>query len=49
VSAALSAGGAVVAALLPRHTPQMEVSARLASDERSPSPAPVTAIPETIK
>jgi EmrB/QacA subfamily drug resistance transporter len=49
VSAALSAGGAVVAALLPRHTPQMEVSARLASDKRSPSPAPVTAIPETIK
>jgi MFS family permease len=49
VSAALSAGGALVAALLPRHTPQMEVSAEVYSDRKSHSTAPVGALPEPIK
>jgi len=47
VSAALSAAGALVAALLPRHTPQMEVSAEVSIDRdgRVASPAGVLAEP----
>jgi EmrB/QacA subfamily drug resistance transporter len=49
VSAALSAGGAVVAAFLPRHTPQMEVSAQPASDADHSVQTPFVAFPETVK
>jgi EmrB/QacA subfamily drug resistance transporter len=49
VSAALSAGGAVVATFLPRHTPQMEVSAQLESGKESPSPTSLTTAPEAVR
>jgi EmrB/QacA subfamily drug resistance transporter len=41
VSAALSAGGALLATLLPRRTPQMEVSAQVQSDRKGGSSGPV--------
>ena len=49
VSAALSAGGALLAALLPRHTPQMEVSAEVSVDRDTRSRGPVAALPDPIK
>ena len=49
VSAALSAGGALMAALLPRHTPQMEVSAEVSVDRDTRSRGPVAALPDPIK
>ncbi len=49
VSAALSAGGALLATLLPRRTPHMEVSAQVQSDRESRSAAPVGALPEPVK
>lgn len=49
VSAALSAGGALLAALLPRHTPQMEVSAEVSIARGSRSGAPAGAVPEPVK
>jgi MFS family permease len=49
VSAALSAGGALLAALLPRHTPQMEVSAEVRSGHESRSAGPGSALPEPVK
>jgi EmrB/QacA subfamily drug resistance transporter len=49
VAAALSAGGALVAALLPRHTPQMEVSTEVQIDRESRSAGPVGALPEPVK
>ncbi|HEY1714319.1 MAG TPA: DHA2 family efflux MFS transporter permease subunit [Solirubrobacteraceae bacterium] len=49
VSAALSAGGALVAALLPRHTPQMEVSAEVSIDRETRSRGRVAALPDPIK
>jgi EmrB/QacA subfamily drug resistance transporter len=49
VSAALSAGGAVLAALLPRHTPQMEVSAQVSIERSSRSAGPAGAFPEPVK
>ncbi len=49
VSAALSAGGALLAALLPRHTPQMEVSAEVSIDRDTRSRGRVAAFPDPIK
>jgi EmrB/QacA subfamily drug resistance transporter len=49
VSAALSAGGALLAALLPRHTPQMAVSAEVSSDRETRSRGPVAALPDPVK
>ena len=49
VSAALSLAGAAVTALLPRHTPQMEVSAQVLSGAQPPPAAPVGAVPELMK
>jgi MFS family permease len=49
VSAALSAAGALVAALLPRRTPHLEVSAQVLRDRQSRSAGPVGALPEAIK
>jgi hypothetical protein len=49
VSAALSAAGALVAALLPRRTPHVEVSAQVPGDRQSRSAGPVGALPEAIK
>jgi MFS family permease len=49
VSAALSAGGALLAALLPHRTPQMEVSAEVLPDAQRRHPAPVEALPEPVK
>jgi MFS family permease len=49
VAAALSAGGALVGALLPRHTPQMEVSASVSMGRESRPPRPVAALGEAVK
>jgi EmrB/QacA subfamily drug resistance transporter len=49
VSAALSAGGALLAALLPRHTPQMEVPAEVSIDRDRRPRGPVAALPDPIK
>ena len=49
VSAALSAGGALLAVLLPRRTAQMEVSAVVASDGETRSQSPLGALPEPAK
>jgi EmrB/QacA subfamily drug resistance transporter len=49
VSAVLSGAGALLAALLPRHTPQMEVSAVVASDSETRSQSPLAALPELAK
>jgi EmrB/QacA subfamily drug resistance transporter len=49
VSAALSAAGALVAALLPRHTPQMEVSVEVLAEHESRSAGAMGALPAPIK
>ncbi|MGZ4244813.1 MAG: MFS transporter, partial [Solirubrobacteraceae bacterium] len=49
VAAALSLAGAVVAALLPRHTPQMEVSAQPLRTPATRSSGPLPALPDPIK
>jgi EmrB/QacA subfamily drug resistance transporter len=49
VSAVLSGAGALLAALLPRHTPQMEVSSVVASDSETRSQSPLAALPELAK
>jgi EmrB/QacA subfamily drug resistance transporter len=49
VSAALSAGGALLAALLPRHTPQMEVSAEVLTERERRSAGAVAILAEPIK
>ena len=49
VSAALSAAGALVAALLPRRTPHLEVSAQVLRDRERLSTGPVGAVPEPVK
>ena len=49
VSAALSAAGALVAALLPRRTPHLEVSAQVLRDRERLPTGPVGAVPEPVK
>jgi EmrB/QacA subfamily drug resistance transporter len=49
VSAGLSVGGALLAALLPRRTPQMEVSAEVRVERDSRSAGPLGAVPEPVK
>jgi EmrB/QacA subfamily drug resistance transporter len=49
VSAALSGAGALVAVLLPRHTPQMEVSAQVHPDAETRLQRRVTVAPEPAK
>jgi len=49
VSAALSAAGALVAALLPRHTPQMEVSAEVSTDRNGRVASPAGVLAEPVK
>jgi EmrB/QacA subfamily drug resistance transporter len=49
VAAALSAAGALVAGLLPRRTPHLEVSAQVLRDRERPSTGPVGAVPEPVK
>jgi len=49
VSAGLSVGGALLAALLPRRTPQMEVSAEVHVERESRSAGPLGALPEPVK
>jgi MFS family permease len=49
VSAVLSAVGALVAARLPRHTPQMEVSAEASPDANRRPAGRVAGLPEPIK
>ncbi|HEY6525906.1 MAG TPA: MFS transporter [Solirubrobacteraceae bacterium] len=49
VSAALSAGGALVATLLPRRTPQMEVSAEVPSGQEARPAGRVATLPELVK
>jgi EmrB/QacA subfamily drug resistance transporter len=49
VSALLSASGALVAVLLPRHTPQMEVSAGVSASPESRPTGRVGALPEPVK
>jgi EmrB/QacA subfamily drug resistance transporter len=49
VSAVLSALGALVAALLPRHTPQMEVSVDVSSDGNRRPAGAVASLPEPAK
>ena len=49
VAAVLSAAGALVATLLPRHTPQMEVSAEVSQDAKTRPLRPVAALPDPIK
>ncbi len=49
VSAALSAGAALVAAFLPGRTPQMEVSAEVQLGAEGRSPSPRGALPEPVK
>ena len=49
VSAVLSAVGALVAASLPRHTPQVEVSAHLSIDRESRSAGRAASLPEPAK
>jgi MFS family permease len=49
VSAALSAGGALVAAFLPRHTPHLEVSAQVSTGRESSPAGPVGAVPQPVK
>ena len=49
VSAALSAGAALVAACLPGRTPQMEVSAEVQLGGEGRSPSPRGALPEPVK
>jgi len=49
VSAGLSVGGALLGALLPRRTPQMEVSAEVRVERESRSAGPLGALPEPVK
>jgi EmrB/QacA subfamily drug resistance transporter len=49
VSAALSAGGILVAAFLPRHTPHLEVSAQVSTGRESSPAGPVGAVPQPVK
>jgi EmrB/QacA subfamily drug resistance transporter len=49
VSAVLSAGGALLAVLLPRHAPQMEVSAVVAPDSETRPQSALAALPEPAK
>jgi EmrB/QacA subfamily drug resistance transporter len=49
VSAVLSASGALVAALLPRRTPHMEVSAQVSVDPNGRLAGGVPALPEPVK
>jgi MFS family permease len=49
VAAGLSAGGALVASFLPRHTPQMEVSAQVLDPGEARSAGVVSALPELVK
>jgi len=49
VSAALSAAGAVVATFLPRHTPQMEVSAEVYVDGKMGRLEPAAGLSESVK
>jgi hypothetical protein len=49
LSAALSTAGALVATLLPRHTPHMEVSAQVSLDEKRHPGGRLPALPEPVK
>jgi EmrB/QacA subfamily drug resistance transporter len=49
VSAALSAGGALLATLLPRHTPRMEVSAEVHAGRESRAAGPLAALSGPVK
>lgn len=49
VSALLSLGGAALAVLLPRHTPQMEVSAQVHQDAQVRPAGPMAPLSEAVK